>query len=252
MLLTDDLGALGVPVIRREDRLRAFDRLRVPPVATLSHATVIRLGQVVGAAQVVIGSFQLDGQNLIVRARTIRLDTGRISAELIERGPLNDLLNIYERLARRIGPANVPDTALTRTLSHAAGVRAVHQGTARRSARHADRVPHPGAQVVSRLSARARRALGGAYGARGAQGGAGDREGRAGQQSAVAAGTVPRRRVDDQPRAAPGGFDALTALNRDRPDPALLNNLGVIQLRRPRLPASRCRAVPRSRISAKR
>ena len=52
ILLTDDLGALGVPVIRREDRLRAFERLRVPPVAALSHATVIRLGQVVGAAQV--------------------------------------------------------------------------------------------------------------------------------------------------------------------------------------------------------
>ena len=98
ILLTDDLGTLGVPVIRREDRLRAFERLRVPPVATLSHATVIRLGQVVGAAQVVIGSFELDGQTLIVRARTIRLDTGRMSAELIERGPLNDLLSIYERL----------------------------------------------------------------------------------------------------------------------------------------------------------
>ena len=29
-------------------------------------------------------------------------------------------------------------------------------------------------------------------------------------------------------------FEAFTSLNRDRPDPALLNNLGVIQLRRPR------------------
>src|SRR5687767_2478637 len=114
VLLTDHLGALGVGVIRREDRLRAFDRLRVPPVATLSHATVIRLGQVVGAQQVVIGAFHRDGDDLIVRARTLRLDTGRISGELIERGPLTDLLNIYERLARRIGPANVADTALTR------------------------------------------------------------------------------------------------------------------------------------------
>ena len=118
VLLTDDLGALGVPVIRREDRLRAFERLRVPPVATLSHATVIRLGQVVGAAQVVIGSFELDGQTLTVRARTIRLDTGRMSAELIERGPLNDLLGIYERLARRIGPANVSGDGADADLSH--------------------------------------------------------------------------------------------------------------------------------------
>src|SRR5688500_15433903 len=52
VLLTDHLNMLGARAIRREDRLRAFERLRVPPVSTLSHATVIRLGQVVGAAQV--------------------------------------------------------------------------------------------------------------------------------------------------------------------------------------------------------
>ena len=48
--LTDDSIALGAPTITREDRVRAFERLRVPAAATLSHATVIRLGQLVGAA----------------------------------------------------------------------------------------------------------------------------------------------------------------------------------------------------------
>src|SRR5262245_4868592 len=47
VVLTDDLAAAGTPAITREDRLRAFERLHVPPVATLSHATVIRLGQLV-------------------------------------------------------------------------------------------------------------------------------------------------------------------------------------------------------------
>ena len=36
---------------------------RCPRVASLSHATVIRLGQVVGATHVVIGSFAVDGQH---------------------------------------------------------------------------------------------------------------------------------------------------------------------------------------------
>src|SRR5262245_51310885 len=49
VILTDDLIALGAPTITREDRVRAFERLRVPMAATLSHATVIRLGQLVGA-----------------------------------------------------------------------------------------------------------------------------------------------------------------------------------------------------------
>ena len=104
VLLTDDLVALGAAAIRREDRLRAFDRLRVPPVATLSHATVIRLGQVVGAGEVVVGAFEVEQDILAVRARTIRLDTGRISPEIIERGPLTDLLHVYGRIARRIVP----------------------------------------------------------------------------------------------------------------------------------------------------
>ena len=102
VLLSDDLVALGAPSIRREDRLRAFERLRVPPVTNLSHATVIRLGEVVGAAFVVVGGFERNGDELIVRARTIRLDTGRISPELMERGPLTEMLNVYGQLARRI------------------------------------------------------------------------------------------------------------------------------------------------------
>jgi hypothetical protein len=84
VMLTDDLLALGRPAIVRDDRLRAFDRLRIPNVPTLSHATVIRLGQIVGAAQVVLGSFELKGEVLTVRARTIRLDTGRISSYIRE------------------------------------------------------------------------------------------------------------------------------------------------------------------------
>jgi len=104
MLLTEDLATTGVSSIRREDRLRAFERMRVPPVSNLSHATVIRLGQIVGARFVVLGRYEVEGDDLIVRVRTIRLDTGRLSAELMEKGSLTDMLSVYARLARRIVP----------------------------------------------------------------------------------------------------------------------------------------------------
>lgn len=109
VILTDDLLALGAPAITREDRVRAFERLRVPAVATLSHATVIRLGQLVGAGEVVVGSFQVKGQDLVVRARTIRLDTGRLMPEIVESGPLTEIFAIYGRIARRL----VPDAKVT-------------------------------------------------------------------------------------------------------------------------------------------
>ncbi|MEO5742706.1 MAG: tetratricopeptide repeat protein [Vicinamibacterales bacterium] len=106
VLLADELNALGKRAHTREERLDAFLRLQVPPVATLSHATVIRLGQVVGATHVVIGSFRLTGGMISVRARSIRLDTGQMEHEFVEAGPLADLFAIYARVGRRLaGPA---------------------------------------------------------------------------------------------------------------------------------------------------
>ena len=106
VLLADELNALGKHAHTREERLDAFQRLQVPPVATLSHATVIRLGQVVGATRVVTGSFRLTGGMLSVRAQSIRLDTGQMEHEFAEGGPLEDLFGIFARVSRRLaGPA---------------------------------------------------------------------------------------------------------------------------------------------------
>ena len=115
VLLTDHLNTLGGRAIHREDRLRAFERLRVPPVSTLSHATVIRLGQVVGAAFVVVGSFEVQSDTLLVRARAIRLDAGQMTPEMVERGPISDLVGIYGRMSRRlVSESKVPLDQLAR------------------------------------------------------------------------------------------------------------------------------------------
>jgi Tfp pilus assembly protein PilF len=102
ILVADNLNAAGRRAYTREERREAFDQLQVPAVASLSHATVIRLGQVVGATHVVIGSLTLDGTRISVRAQDIRLDTGRLESEVVEAGPLDDLFLVFERLARRL------------------------------------------------------------------------------------------------------------------------------------------------------
>ena len=104
VLLSDDLAALGAQPITRPERQEAFERLQVPPAATLSDATVIRIGQLVAADRVVIGSLQLDGDTLIVHARSVELETGRMQANLTERGRLQDLYATFERVARKIAP----------------------------------------------------------------------------------------------------------------------------------------------------
>jgi len=102
VLLADDLNAFGVSAITREERQQAFDVLQVPPNASLTDATVIRIGQIVGAAQVVVGTVQLEGDDLLVRARTIGLDSGRLQSDVTERGPMADLFTTFERMARRV------------------------------------------------------------------------------------------------------------------------------------------------------
>jgi tetratricopeptide (TPR) repeat protein len=105
-LLTDDLNALGAAAITRQERDQALERLQVPPAAALTDATVIRIGQLVGAASVVIGSLQLDDGTLTIRARNITLENGRVQSDTSERGPLPELFAIVERISRRIAPAS--------------------------------------------------------------------------------------------------------------------------------------------------
>jgi tetratricopeptide (TPR) repeat protein len=106
VLLTDDLSALGTSAITREERREAFDRLQVPPAAVLTDATVIRLGQLVGASAVVVGNFQLEGETLVVKARSIALDSARVSQSAMERGPLVELYPTFERMARQLSPGS--------------------------------------------------------------------------------------------------------------------------------------------------
>jgi tetratricopeptide (TPR) repeat protein len=119
VVLSEYLERYGAATVPREDRLTAFERLQLPPAAALSHATVIKVGQFVGAAEVVIGAYELAGEHLTVRARAIRLDAGRMTEEVIERGLLTDVFGIYDRTARRLrdtttpAPAPLPGTLLT-------------------------------------------------------------------------------------------------------------------------------------------
>ena len=234
VVLTDDLVALGIPAFSRDERLRVFRRLDVPVVASLSHATAIRIGQALGAAQVIVGDFDLSVGQLTVRARAIRLDTGRISPEIVERGPLTDIFGVYARVARRLAPdsrvtleemeqshpplpafevyvkgllAEAPATRLS-FLSQAMGMAPTFQ-RARIALWHAyaDQNDHQRALAIARQVP-------------------GDHRFGRQAQFLAAISLLELSRYQE-------AFDALNALQRAAPDAAVLNNLGVVQLRRP-------------------
>ena len=99
LLLADDLNARGLAAIRRADRVRAFEQLHLPSSAVLSRATVIKVGELVGASEVIVGSVVLEGTDLLVEAHSIRIDVGRLQPHVRERGPLEDVVGVFARVS---------------------------------------------------------------------------------------------------------------------------------------------------------
>jgi tetratricopeptide (TPR) repeat protein len=232
VILSDSLLALGSPVMRREERLHAFELLRVPVVAGLSHATVIRVGQVVGASQVIVGSFSLAGDTLSVRARAILPGTGRSVPEIVESGPLEDIFEIYDRIAIRLVSGSLPATVLENSHPPIAAFEQFIKGL----------LAEAPATKLSFL-AKALRLAPGLQRARVAAWEVHNELGN--HQSALAVvREVPHgHRLGRQARFLASlsllelnqyqeAFDELTKLNDEETDATLLNNLGVVQLRR--------------------
>jgi tetratricopeptide (TPR) repeat protein len=108
VLLADELKARRMGAITREERVKAFEELHLPLSGSLTRATIIKVGQIVGASEVIVGAFALDGNNLRIDAHSIRVDVGRLQPNIVEQAPLAELFPLFERLARRLAPGS-PD-----------------------------------------------------------------------------------------------------------------------------------------------
>jgi predicted Zn-dependent protease len=234
VILTDSLLGLGLPAMRRDERLHSFDLLRVPVVTGLSQATIIRVGQVVGASQVIVGAFSLTGDTLTVRARPIQLDTGAAGPEITDGGPLTTIFDIFDRLAVRLVPGASPAGLLPEgshpplaafeqfikgLIAEMPATRlsflndAIRLGPTLQRARLAAWEVHDELGDHERALAAVR---------------AVPAEHRLSRQARFLASVslLELKRYDE-------AFDELTRLNAEERDATLLNNLGVVQLRRP-------------------
>jgi tetratricopeptide (TPR) repeat protein len=232
VLLTDDLNAVGTDAITRPERLQAFERLQVPPVAALTDATVIRIGQLVGAARVVVGSLQMENDVLVVRARSITLDTGRVQVDVTERGPLPDLFKIFERIARRIAPSSVSSEEIARQQPPVAVFEDFIKGLLAETPATAINYLNSALKQQPSFD-RARLALWSVFADQGdhqkalAAAAAVTSASHWARQARFLAGVsqLQLKKYDD-------AFATFNALAEAQPTPTVLNNLGVVQLRR--------------------
>jgi tetratricopeptide (TPR) repeat protein len=102
LLVSDELQAAGVLVITREQRVRMFEEMLLPQNVPLTRATIIRAAQMLGAAHVVSGAVELTGDEIVLRARALRLEAGQLQPEVVERGEVQDVLAVARRVAARL------------------------------------------------------------------------------------------------------------------------------------------------------
>lgn len=234
--VTAELEARGVDVVTRDERLAALERLQLPPAATLTRATLIKVAELVGASRVVMGTVKEADGAVTIMSRQLAVD----AAQLVELAPVSaPAATVFEAFTRLVDRLDVrPAVATPSTVAMAPTVPAFEfyvRGLVAAT---------PGAQetlLAQALAAApgygaARRALWIAQTTRGAHDqalttaggvtGAGAPGGTAVEWRLRASSSlVQLRRYDD-------AFRQLTALaptSRDAAVPALL---GVVQLRR--------------------
>ena len=101
LLLADALQARGYPVFSHAERAAAFEELELPATAPLTRATILKVAQLIGASDVIVGALTIDGGEASVRARSLRVEAGRAQPDLTERAPMRDLPALADRLAGR-------------------------------------------------------------------------------------------------------------------------------------------------------
>jgi tetratricopeptide (TPR) repeat protein len=233
VVIAEALTAQGVGALTRDERVAAFERLNLTMSAALTRATMIRVGELIGASEIVFGEVRL-GTSLLVSARLIRLAAAREMPMVEDRAPLADIFSAFGRVAARLSTytgrfrptaAPVQPLPLETFESYIKGLVAATPAAQQRFLESALRQAPTDARILLALwnvhtaQDQHERALASASAVR---------DGAVAYQQArfaVALSLVGLRRFE-------GAFQALTALSNVERSAAISNALGVVQLRR--------------------
>jgi Tfp pilus assembly protein PilF/TolB-like protein len=111
-ILNARLAAAGFLPISRVDRLYALDHLGLPLDFQPSHASTLRIAQMLDADYVVVGSYEADGKQLKATARVLDVNALTLSQPIDEQGDLTRLLQVDDSLAWRVAKALDPAYAV--------------------------------------------------------------------------------------------------------------------------------------------
>lgn len=97
--LAENLQADGRAAVPREERLAALERLGLPAAGPLTHASLLRLGEEVGADWVVLGHYEIAAGRIRSRAQLLDLGGLSLGAPIEDQDAFERLLEVQSRLA---------------------------------------------------------------------------------------------------------------------------------------------------------
>ena len=98
-ILGERLSSESLYVVRREERVLAFDRVGIPTNIRPSRATCYRLAQELGVDYLIVGKYEVNGGTLKATAQLLRMSTLRLTPEVTEEGPLPKVVATEAALA---------------------------------------------------------------------------------------------------------------------------------------------------------
>jgi TolB-like protein len=101
---TDLAKSERITLVERSQLDKALRELRLQSVGLTEPAQVRKVGRLVGATAIVVGSFYVRGEQIVINARVVDVRTGKVMAGKAEnvQGKLSDLYHLLGDLANRL------------------------------------------------------------------------------------------------------------------------------------------------------
>ena len=98
-LLQERLNSPTLYVLSREERVHAYDRLGIPVDLRPSRATLYRIAEQLDVDYVLLGQYNFDGRMFTTHAQLLDMHHEHLLPEMIESGPLIELIDIQTALS---------------------------------------------------------------------------------------------------------------------------------------------------------
>lgn len=120
-LLTSRFASAGFAPMTRADRVYALDHLGLPPGFQPSRASAIKLAQTLDADSIIVGSFSLEGKDIVAEGQVVNVPHLRMTEPVTSRGPMDDMVTVFDTLAWKLTRELDPHFSVAESTFVAAG-----------------------------------------------------------------------------------------------------------------------------------